>query len=206
MTGNALALDTVAAADLTADPDRFATAEEQLRERGLLLASPWQTDEAVRSDLATVLGTTFAPELLCVLRLTDRSARVEREYFSLSSECLAYNRVDAEGRHQFAEFDDPDELIQTILESAWAPDAPGRTPEPLEQLLPASDLMAMLLVVDQPGATDAESRSIAWLRAQEGLWLVAPERTDGEPAARPVSRAELRQELVQTLGPFGGAV
>ncbi|HLZ30969.1 MAG TPA: hypothetical protein VKV73_26930 [Chloroflexota bacterium] len=208
MTGGAMPLDANAAADLSTTEADLEAAEQQLSERGLLVSAPLEEEVGVASDLATLLSTTLSPDMLGVLRVDRAPDLREVSYFSLTSDCMAHNRVGADGRHVFTEFDTLDELLQAMTATAHGTQEIDAQAEPLDKLLPDSDAVAVLMLVSRPAEPDAAAQVISWVVARGGVWLTDRVGTDGVPLATPIGAEALRDRLRQALqaAPTGGLI
>lgn len=211
MTGGAMPFDANTAADLNSSEADLEAADEQLRERGLLVSGPLEEEADVVSPLATLLSTTLAPEMLGVLRVepafrsAPRGARPPEvrdvSYFSLTSDCMAHNRVDATGHHQFTEFETLDELLLVMTATVDGMEVIASHAEPLEKLLADSDAVAVLMLVLRPAEPDAVAQVISWAVARGCVWLTDRVGTDGAPLARPITASDLRAKLRHALQP-----
>jgi hypothetical protein len=199
MTGAVMPFDANAAAELGSSEAELA--EEHLRERGLLVGAPLEEEVGVASQLATLLSTTLSPDVLGVLRVERPPAARDVSYFSLTSNCMAHNRIDANGQHVLTEFDSLDEVLMAMTATTDGTQVSTAQTERLDQLLPESDAVAVLLLVSRPAEPNAVTQLISWAVARGGVWLTDRVGTDGVPLATSIRANDLRQKLRYALQP-----
>jgi len=202
MTGGVLQLDAAAVADLDSSEDGLASAEEQLRDRGLLVSAPLEEEAAVSSQLAPVLRCALDPDVLGIMRVERRTATgttPDVSYYSFTDECMVHNRVDARGNHVFTEFGSIDEVLSALTATAAHAGSSGASAEPLESLLPVSDSVNLLLMVAGTGGPDAATQATSWVIARDAVWLVDRRDNDGLPMAIATTGDDLRAALLDAL-------
>ncbi|MCG8346240.1 MAG: hypothetical protein MI924_00485 [Chloroflexales bacterium] len=203
LSGGAFVLDEAAYADLGITPEQLNLAEDQLAERGLLVRSPGEQEAGVSGDIATVLATSFAPDMVCIVRTQRRNTAEPVVYYSFTPECIARNYVDAAGQHVFCEFATLDDVLHEILAAsgvtATQTDNTSAAAQPLDVLLAESETLTLLMAVIDPAQPQPQVQNLSWLVARNSVWLVTAEAQPSTASARPVDRLELQQAIAKTL-------
>jgi hypothetical protein len=203
LSAGQLVLDQVAQSDLGIDAEQLSLAEENLQERGLLVQAPQEQAIGVAGDIGTLLMTTLAPDILCVVRTQRREGAEPVMYWSFTPECIARNYINAEGQHVFTELASLDEAVDAMLPAGEAQPSqaphPGGGAEPLEALVPDSEALTMFMVVVNPAQPQPQVQNLSWLVARNGLWLVDASVQQATARGRRTNLLELRQVLLNTL-------
>ncbi len=203
LSGGELALDQTAQADLGVDSEQLSLAEERLQERGLLVQAPLEQEISVAGDIATLLTTTLAPDMLCVARTQRRDSADPVAYWSFTPESIARNYMDAEGQHVFTELASLDEALDEMLSASGVSPTQALLPtggaQSLEALLPDSEALTMLMAVANPAQPEPQVHNLSWLVARNSVWLVDAPAQSGSATARRTDLPGLRQALMNTL-------
>ncbi|MCG8352958.1 MAG: hypothetical protein MI924_34775 [Chloroflexales bacterium] len=205
LSGDALVLGEAAYADLGVTPEQLSLAEDKLAERGLLVRAPGEQETGMAGYIATVLATSFAPDIVCVVRTQRRNTAEPVMYYSFTPECIARNYMDATGQHVFCEFATVDNALHEILAVSGVTSKQTHNTsdaaQPLDVLLTDSETLTLLMAVIDPAMPQPQVHTLSWLVARNSVWLVTAEAQPSTASACPINRLELWQAIAKTLVP-----